>query len=75
MYNVYKHRTVYTTPSIKVYIKIQSGSYSSFPGASYQTKMGTRPNNFHLFNEGVKYKYIEVKLQFQFTPLHINTGL
>lgn len=32
MYNVYKYRTVYTTPSINVYIKLQSGSYRSFPG-------------------------------------------
>lgn len=32
MYNVYKYKTVYTTPSINVYNKIQSGSYSPYPG-------------------------------------------
>lgn len=38
MYNVYKYKTVYTTPSINVYIKIQSGAYSPYPGSLTKQK-------------------------------------
>lgn len=57
-----------TTSSKNVHIKISLDPNSPYTGPLTKQKMGTRPNNFHLFNEEVKYKYMDVKLQFQFTP-------